>query len=305
MTNSLPFLANIFEVTNAAGVDLGEMKSRLKNKANNYQRFRIPKRTGGYRLLLAPQFRLRQTQTWIRENILDRLSVSPYATAYRKGMSISANAKVHEDGDWILRMDIQNFFMNIREGAVSKVFEDAGYHSSVTKFMTNICTFSGFLPQGAPTSPALSNLISKRMDVAIGTAATHFGANYTRYSDDLVISSNDRDSLWACGKMVRRIVRTEGFRLNRKKMRLAGPGDSRRITGLIIGSNGVGIGRRKEREIRAMIYRLGKKPTDDNYSELAKIFGYLSYISDVDPIRFNRLQGQFEAKLESEHMVQP
>ena len=243
--------------------------------------------------MLAPQFRLRQTQNWIRENILDRLTVSPYATAYRKGMSISANANAHEGNDWLLRMDIQNFFMNIREEAVSKVFEDAGYHSSVIRFMTNICTFYGFLPQGAPTSPALSNLISKRMDVAIGTAATHFGANYTRYSDDLVISSNDRDSLWDCGKMVRRIVRTEGFRLNRKKMRLAGPGDSRRITGLIIGSNGVGIGRRKEREIRAMIDSLSKTDIEDNYTLAVKIKGHLAYVSAVDTVRFERLNSQF------------
>jgi RNA-directed DNA polymerase len=293
MTDSLPYLANIYELTSAAGVDLGEMKARLNNKANNYQRFRIPKRTGGYRLLLAPQFRLRQTQNWIRENILDRLSVNPAATAYRKGMSTSDNAKPHEGHDWILRMDIQNFFMNIREEAVNKVFEDAGYHNSVTKLLTDICTFSGFLPQGAPTSPALSNLISKRMDVAIGTTATHFGAKYTRYSDDLVISSDDRESLWVCGKMVRRIVRTEGFRMNRKKMVLAGPGDSRRITGLVIGSNGVGIGRRKEREIRAMIDRLGKKDMQNNYTLIAKIKGYLAYVSAVDTVRFERLNAQF------------
>ena len=281
-----------------------------RTKSNFYHSFSIPKRSGGNRTIQAPVSDLKTIQKWVQINILSNQQPSDHATAYRKNFGIRTNAETHENNAFLFKLDIRDFFTNIKWNSVNQVFRREGFNRRVCWFLTEICTLHSYLPQGAPTSPALSNLTSRNMDSAIksiieianvlrndGTYA------YTRYADDIFISGNDADVVRTLGNRATEIIKTSGFQVNKKKVGFYGPGHRKRITGLIIGSSGSGIGRTSERNIRARIHRLkiySQKNTvspGDNYdllSEVRKIKGYLSFVSDVDPTRYRRLVTQFE-----------
>lgn len=298
------------EIVHDTGINHTVVKDMPRTKSNFYHSFSIPKRSGGNRSIEAPRDELKRIQKWICENILSDQHPSAHATAYRKNFGIRTNAETHENNAFVVKLDIRDFFKNINWKSVNEFFQIERYNARVCWFLTEICTLHSYLPQGAPTSPALSNLTSKNMDSNInneivkanqtGTDATYA---YTRYADDIFISGDDADVVRTLGETAQRIIKTYGFQINKKKVRFSGPGHRKRITGLVIGSSGSGIGRTSERNIRARIHRLKKYyqknagSPQNNYdllSEVAKIRGYLSFVSDVDPTRHRRLVTQFK-----------
>jgi RNA-directed DNA polymerase len=290
----IPQITRPNEISGLLGFEHERLSWRISHKRRYYRQFSIPKRTGGQRLLSSPDAYLKRAQNWIRQNILSALPISPHATAYSKGSKTFLNAARHSDKRYVLRMDLKNFFDNIKFNAVEEVFTEAGYNAAVSNFLAELCTFDLGIPQGAPTSPRLSNLISRKMDAAISIDAWIVGASYTRYADDIVLSSDDLASVKELQSSAEKIVMSQGFSVNKAKTWIAGPGHRKKITGLVIGSNGVGIGRKSERYLRAMIHQLSAQRS--NYeSRLARINGYLSYVRDVDPVRYARLKTQLDA----------
>lgn len=162
----------------------------------------------------------------------------------------------------------------------------------------------GSLPQGAVTSPALSNIVCIRLDRRIAGYAGKHNIDYTRYADDMTLSSTNHLRLVRAKRMVERIVVEEGFQLNQKKTRFKGPGSQRRITGLVISDDSVGIGRKQKRVIRAKIHRLvtGSLSGDD-YRELQlHIQGWLAFLHDVDKCGYDQLN-KYAVQLAGKHGV--
>ena len=301
------------DIALGTGINHDTVQIMPDNKSEFYHSFTIPKRSGAPRTIEAPLGELKTIQSWIRQNVLSNQEPSEHATAFRKNVGIRTNAETHVNNAFLVKLDVRDFFKNIKWDSVNEVFRIQGLNPRVCWFLTEICTLRSYLPQGAPTSPELSNLTSMNMDSAIKSQveiANHRDPAgtyaYTRYADDIFISGNDADVVKTLGETAQNIIKTSGFEVNRRKVRFAGPGHRKQITGLIIGSSGSGIGRVSERNIRARIHRLkiySQKNTvspRDNYnlhSEVAKIKGYLSFVSDVDATRHRRLVTQFNEAL--------
>lgn len=201
-----------------------------------YTGYRIPKKKHGFREIEEPYPALKEIQTWILHNILEPATdefVSPVAKAFIKGKTLKENARYHRKQKFVISLDIKDFFGNVREPLVYGVFRKFGYCKSVATMLTKLCTLRGVLPQGAPTSPMLSNMIFKRTDDMILRYCRWRKIRYTRYADDLTFSGNEiniRNQIRYIGMMVNNL----GLRLNSDKTKVMGTGMRQMVTGIVV-----------------------------------------------------------------------
>lgn len=252
-----------------------------------YTTFRIRKKAGGYRTIDRPHPALKRVQRWILRNILDKLRASANSFGFERGSRICEHASQHVGARAILSLDIENFFPSISIAQVTAVFRAAGYEPRGASLLARLCTYRQALPQGAPTSPKIANLVCFRMDRRLAGASERVESVYTRYADDLSFSSSTPASLAKLYPLVVRIIRDSGFRVNSAKTRIMGARRAMRVTGLIVGPDGVGIGRKRLRELRARIHRLHTARSEE--AEVACVQGWLDFISGVDPVRYESL----------------
>ncbi|MBN2218563.1 MAG: RNA-directed DNA polymerase [Pirellulales bacterium] len=164
---------------------------QLRRTAPRYREFSIAKRRGGRRRILAPQTDLKNLQRRILRCILARLKSHPAAMGFERGRSIVTNALPHQGQAVVLRLDVKNFFASTRAGRVRRYFRLIGWNRPAAALLTRLCTHEGGLPQGAPTSPRLSNLVNYPLDARLSAMCERLGAVYTRYADDITISLSD------------------------------------------------------------------------------------------------------------------
>lgn len=199
----------------------------------HYHSAKIRKRDGSTRHLLVPDRLLMRIQRNILRNILEQMPVSPFATAYHRGGGIVANAKVHVGARKILKLDIRDFFEHILFYHVySYAFPTIYFPPSVGTLLTHLCCYRDILPQGAPTSAAISNLVMKPFDTYMGLWCEEQGIHYSRYCDDMTFSG-DFD-----GEAVIRkaggFLGAMGFGLNKKKTRVVSCHQRQEVTGLVV-----------------------------------------------------------------------
>ncbi len=178
--------------------DVGELARRLGiNEAElcqvriDYHRFDIPKRRGGTRTILAPAPPLKQLQKRILRRLLAKLKTHPACHGFEPGRSIVTNALPHACRRTVIRLDIKDFFTSTSAKRVEDYFRSIGWKREAAALLTRICTYEDGLPQGAPTSPRLANLVNYLLDARLANAARGLNAVYTRYADDLTFSTND------------------------------------------------------------------------------------------------------------------
>lgn len=241
-----------------------------------YRQFKIAKKSGGYREISEPLPSLKEIQRWILDNILTNLSVSGYAKAFRKDYSIKDNAVFHCRHKFVLSLDIKDYFGSIKEYTVFSFFNSLGYNKNVSMFLTKLCTLRGCLPQGAPTSPALSNLITKNMDIELAKIARLNKLFYTRYADDMTFSGNVNPSFII--SRVRKIVKKYGFSLNDEKTRIRNCGQQQEVTGIVVNEK-MHISKRKRKEIRQVVYYVNKYGLEDHINKIGEEReGYLNHL---------------------------
>lgn len=217
-----------------------------------YRSFKIRKRSGGTRTIEAPYPSLLEVQQWVSENILKKQRLPNCVTGFREGYSIIDNARMHCGRDQILKIDLKDFFPSITLSRVMKVFLGLGYPLNVALSLGKLCTLDGHLPQGAATSPVLSNIICMDMDQRFLKLCRNQRLRYTRYADDITISGKK------IPKGIRRlcfeIIHSEGFFVNDKKVRFLKQGDRKVVTGLDITSGTPRVTRRFRRDIQKDVY---------------------------------------------------
>lgn len=202
-----------------------------------YKHYEIPKKSGnGVRKISEPYPSLKEIQTWILEKILTPISekyVSPVAKAFMPRVSLRDNARFHRGQKTVVALDLHDFFGSVGFGEVYGVFKKLGYNKSVTMMLTRLCLYNGALPQGAPTSPMLSNLMFQEFDEKIFRYCQLRKIRYTRYADDMTFSGNtiDVNRLIAYVKM---LVGTKHMHLNEDKTKVMGKGASQRVTGVVV-----------------------------------------------------------------------
>jgi hypothetical protein len=272
----------------------------------HYYRFTIPKRDGSPRPICAPLPKLKAVQHWILRNIVERLPVHGAAHGFLPGRSILTNATVHTNPKTILKMDVKDFFPTVTLPRVKGIFRNAGYREQVATLLALLCTESPreivdldgkryyvalgprCLPQGAPTSPGLTNTLCLRMDRRLTGLAKHYGWRYTRYADDLTFSlpgdAQGPPKLGALMGVVTRIVAEEGFTVHPDKTRVLRKGGRQKVTGLVVNGTGAPrVPRKLKRELRAAIFNLTHgKPLKDGET-VQHLAGLAAYIHMTDP----------------------
>ncbi len=305
--NELPPLDTPKQLAEALGLTVPELRWLAYHRdvatSIHYTRFTIPKRDGRERAIWAPMPKLKAAQRWILASIVEKLTVHGNAHGFLAGRSTLTNAAAHPSPRLVLKVDIKDFFPTITLPRVKGLFRKAGYREQVATLLALICTESPreivqvegkphyvalgprCLPQGAPTSPAITNALSLRLDRRLSGLARKQGWRYTRYADDLTFSlpSNHQGpiSLRPMLGGIRAIVESEGFELNPDKTTVARRGGRQAITGLVVnhsGSLGPRVPREFRRKLRAAIHnRKAGKPGVEGES-LSHLVGMAAYI---------------------------
>ena len=217
--------------------DLGISTKTLYAVSNNiskhYHKARLPKKNGGYRNLSVPDEMLKSIQRRIGDVLLIHMPVSRYAKAYRFGSSTLRNAKHHVGKQVVLKMDILHFFDSIRYSTVKdKVFPAEIYAEPLRILLTMLCYHKDALPQGAPSSPAITNIILYVFDELVGQWCQERGISYTRYCDDMTFSGDFEPA--EVIRFVRLELKKIGFLLNEQKTKIQHPGQQQTVTGIVV-----------------------------------------------------------------------
>ena len=215
------------------GVDAGTLYALSNSLDRHYRPARLPKRDGGYRQLWVPDEALKRVQRRITRVLLVHMPVSPYATAYRYGASPCRNALPHVGQPGVLKLDIRHFFDSILYSAVKeKAFPQRNYAEPLRVLLAMLCYYRDALPQGAPSSPAITNILMADFDARVGQWCAEREIRYTRYCDDMTFSGGfePREVL----EFVKPCLRERGFFLNEKKTCFVPAGRRQVVTGVVV-----------------------------------------------------------------------
>ncbi|MEM7233686.1 MAG: reverse transcriptase family protein [Planctomycetota bacterium] len=223
-----------------------------------YRKERIPKRRGGERELHVPDRETKELQRRILHLLLAKLRTHDSCCGFEPGRSIVHNALPHVGRAVVVRMDIVDFFPATSSERVEAYFRRVGWNREAARLLTRLCTWQGGLPQGAPTSPRLANLVNYRLDVALARLAARGRGSYTRYADDLTFSFPvDRPKrVRGLIQRTRGSLRTLGYELHeREKLHIRRSHQRQVVTGLVVNEK-VQLTRERRRWLRAIKHRL-------------------------------------------------
>ena len=247
-----PFINDVYQLANVVGLSRRTVFSLSKKAGTHYKLIVLRKKNGGFRPLHAPDSDLKNVQTKILEKILNKIPISEFATAYVKGKSLSDNAAPHVNHKYLLKMDITDFFGSITYlQVISSAFNSKMYPPQIGAILTSLCCFYEVLPQGAPTSPMLSNIVMKSFDDAIGYWCKKRNITYTRYCDDLTFSADV--PLYNLYLKVSEMLGSRGFEVNKSKTKFITNSSAQRVTGLTVNEK-VAIPRDYKAELRQDVY---------------------------------------------------
>lgn len=288
-----------------------------KDAAGKYSTFYFRKKSGGLRTIDEPVSSLKTVQRWILRNILEKVKCSEYCYGFQrsrcsknarsdkgdqlKSMSPQlAAALKHRNNLYLLKLDIKDFYPSITRQMVYFQFLEIGYNVQVSSLLTNICVWNNCLPQGAPTSAYLANLICRKLDARIAGYCNKHNIAYTRYADDMIFSADDRDALRHAYGIIKQIVKEEGFELNADKTHFAGNKSRKEVLGITINDRRYKASKEMKRRVRAMIHHA---VAAGDYSDLMRIRGYISYINSVEN-GYDKKVRKYIQKLETSDLCQ-
>ncbi|MEZ0231082.1 MAG: reverse transcriptase family protein, partial [Planctomycetota bacterium] len=321
--HGLPVLRTAEDLAKASGITVGQLRflafARKVSKVSHYRTFKLKKKTGGERVISAPMPRLKNLQRWILESVLDKVALHPAAHGFRHERSILSNAQPHVGSPIVVNLDLKDFFPSIRYPRVKGLFRWLGYSEQVATILALVTTAPDVeevvldgtrwfvattqrrLPQGAPTSPAITNVLCDRLDRRLTTAAAVLGFTYTRYADDLTFSAKP-DLQVDVGKLLRRtkwLVEKDGLEVHPKKTRVLRKASRQEVTGLVVNAKAA-VPREALRRFRAVLQQIDKHgPKGKKWGEsddvLASIDGFANYVFMINPAKGAALKSKVAA----------
>jgi retron-type reverse transcriptase len=266
--------------------------------------------------------RLKAAQHWVLHSILEKVETHDCAHGFRAGRSIVTNARPHVGAEAVINLDLQDFFPSISYRRVKGLFRTFGYSEAAATIFGLLCTQATteqvgldgrtyfvatgarHLPQGAPTSPAITNILCRRLDRRLLTAAEDLGFTYTRYADDMTFSASG-DSLRNLGGVIDRvksIVKHEGFTVHPDKTRVLRRSRQQDVTGVVVNSK-LNVSRRELKRFRAALYQIEKDgPVGKQWGRspdvIASLQGYANFVYMVNPEKGAELQRRVRAVAE-------
>lgn len=265
--------------------------------AEMYEQHEIPKRHGGVREIQAPDAQLKALQRSILDGLLSKYPLHSACHGFRTERSTGTNAAPHVGHDVVVNLDLRNFFPTITSRRVSGLLDQLEVPGGIVgrRFLVDVMTLEGKLPQGAPTSPAVANLIARRLDSRLTGLATKANVTYTRYADDLTFSGTTE--VLSLLPRIRDIIRDEGFEVAEEKTRVLRKGVRQDVTGLTVNSR-VSVPRVLRRRLRAAVHhaRTGKEPYwKEEKLTVPALKGHLAYLHGVNPGDAAKLLGELTA----------
>lgn len=269
----------------------------------------ITKRNGDVRVIYQPSKKLKTIQYWLMINVFKKLAIHESAVAYRDGLSILHNAKIHRNNKYFLKMDFKNFFPSIKWIDLKPLLIKWHGASEVSwplneealNFIRMSCFYKNdVLPIGYPSSPIISNIVMLSTDVEITKLVSddeeYGNVVYTRYADDIVLSTNKKGACAALLTAISEIVRktkSPNISVNKDKTKIASSsGGSASVTGLRICADGhITIHRKQKDHIRLLLSLYRKEVLDANEHE--SLLGHLAYIHHVAPDFYSKLQKKY------------
>ena len=255
LTENLPVITSVNDLTELLYTDVKLLYSISNNTPAWYNCFQIPKRNGSMRNIEAPRPYLKKLQRRIQKKILSCFAVHYCATAFLPGKNIRRNALFHVNKPAVMNCDIRNFFPSLKSRYIFEFFRTkTEYTPDVCMMLSRLCTLYGHLPQGAPTSPVLSNLLMFEVDEKIYQWAEKHYLSYSRYADDMTFSGEIDNSLKAdILQKVKNDLIALHLKLNTAKTKLYRCNRRQLVTGLIVNEY-VGVPREKIREFRTWLH---------------------------------------------------
>lgn len=347
INSSLPPLFSLRHLGHNADVPYKFLRAVVERNSTitPYNVFFISKRgkenSGEVRWIAVPHPLLLKTQRWLNKNVLNKLDVHDSAFAYVEKRGVYDAAAIHKNSAWVIKIDIENFFESILETSIYKVFFEAGYQPLVSFELSRLCTrittkerdavgprgailpmtkgtgyvikayasrAPGHLPQGAATSPMLANLVSRPLDLAISAIADSYGLRYTRYSDDIILSTKNEDFGKArCFDVVGEIYRQLkkcGFTPKEAKTRVCGPGSKKLVLGLLVDGTKPRLTKEFKENLKTHLYfcrKLGpaihakNRKFESTIGLKNHLLGLISYAKRVDSEFYQYCLGELNA----------
>jgi RNA-directed DNA polymerase len=316
-----PVLETAAELAAAMGLTIPQLRflafARATSTVNHYQRFAIPKKTGGLRRISAPMPQLKAAQRWILDHVLAGVALHDAAHGFRPARSIVTNAAPHVGRDVVVNLDLKDFFPTLTYPRIRGVFRGLGYGPAVATILAlltsepdidtveldgqtfHVASGERKLPQGAPTSPMITNIVCRRFDARLAGAARKLGFTYTRYADDLTFSGPRTADAGALLSAVRMIATAEGFAEHPDKTRILRRGRQQEVTGVVVNQR-LAVDRATLRRFRALLFQIDKdgpagKTWNDAPDLFAAIIGYAHFVHMVDATKGAALVAQAKA----------
>ena len=279
----------------------------------------LPKRNG-FRLIEAPRPFLKMAQQQIQQELLSKIPVHSAAHGFITGHSPVTNALPHVGQRVVVKFDLENFYTSVKFSRVVSIFRSVGYCREAAICLARLTTsavpmsmpfpdgslrplypyLSRHLPQGASTSPALANLSAFSLDVRLSGLARSFGAEYTRYADDLTFSGPDQflRSLRVFIPLVEQIIRSERFQVNQSKRRVLRNNQQQKVTGVVVNEH-PNVPRKEFDLLKAILTNcIRQGPSNqnrENHSDFAShLRGRVAYVQQLNPNRGQRLLQLYE-----------
>lgn len=238
-----------------------------KNSFHRYKQFKIKKKSGDFRLITAPRNQsFMQILRFVNEMFKAMYIPSEYAMGFAEGRSVVTNANIHKTQNYVFNIDLKDFFPSICQARVWKRMQlkPLLFKQPIANVIAGLCSMKEtmedgsvrfVLPQGAPTSPILTNMICDKLDHRLAGLAKRFGLKYSRYADDITFSSmhNVYQKTGDFRKELKRIVEGQGFTINENKTRLQKLGARQEVTGIIV-SKKLNVPQKYVRDIRSILY---------------------------------------------------
>ena len=264
---------------------------------NFYKKFDIPKKNGKTRIIYTPDKKLkyiqRQLGNYLYKKHLDYISekqiVSSISHGFEKNKSIITNARIHKNKKYLLNIDISDFFSSFNFGRVQGYFQknkEFNFSKEVSTILAQLVCYKGCLPQGAPTSPIISNLIFNIVDIRILRLTKKYKLDYTRYADDLSFSTNNRifeEKYIHFLEELTNLLENSGFKINKEKTRLQYNSSRQEVTGLTtnkkINANRIFIN--KTRAMANSLYQTNNFQINGEDGSINQLEGRFSFINKL------------------------
>ncbi|MBK0123548.1 RNA-directed DNA polymerase [Pantoea sp. S61] len=337
----LPPVFTLKHLSVLSGVSYSSLRFIVQRRdpSSNYKTFKLKKSNAGFhpdrvRFISVPEPSLLIVQKWIHEHILKKIPHSKSTMAFHADGGILKAAIPHCGNNWMIKIDIKNYFESISEVKVYDAFVQAGYQPLISFEMARLCTRVrnksnpikmyrhddtlgtqlpyttveiGHLPQGAPTSPLLSNICTKKLDASFFEFSIAHGINYTRYADDIIFSSRSffsRDICVSLIKEIKYILNKNGFWPNEAKTKIVTPGARKIVLGLLVDGPVPKLTSEYKKEILMHLHFASRKDigiiSHCNRRGFKSVTGFLNYLegkisfaSSIEPLWARKVNATF------------